>query len=215
MNLEEIKKFLEENKDNAEVQAFLKGLKSVSMDDVKAFLEGNEEGKKFLQSEKDSYVTKAIETWKKNNLQKLVDEEVSKKFPTETPEQKAIKDLQEKLDAMEREKALESIRNKVILHANEKKLPLELVNMLVSDDEEATFASLAIVEKVFSSHVEQAVNERFKAGGRNDVGGGNPGTHTGPNPFAKDTLNLTEQGRLLRDNPELAKKLAAEAGIQL
>lgn len=32
------------------------------------------------------------------------------------------------------------------------------------------------------------------------------------NPFAKDTFNLTEQGKLLKDDPEKAKALAAEAG---
>ena len=35
------------------------------------------------------------------------------------------------------------------------------------------------------------------------------------NPFAKDSFNLTEQGRLLRENPEQAKALASAAGITL
>lgn len=43
-------------------------------------------------------------------------------------------------------------------------------------------------------------------------GGGAP---TGTNPFAKDTYNLTEQGKLIKSNPAQAKKLAAAAGITL
>lgn len=35
------------------------------------------------------------------------------------------------------------------------------------------------------------------------------------NPFAKDTFNLTEQGRLLRENPVQAKELAAAAGVSI
>ena len=35
------------------------------------------------------------------------------------------------------------------------------------------------------------------------------------NPFAKETFNMTEQGKLLRDNPEQAKALAAAAGVTL
>lgn len=35
------------------------------------------------------------------------------------------------------------------------------------------------------------------------------------NPFKAGQINLTEQGKLLRTNPELAKKLAAEAGVKL
>ena len=42
-------------------------------------------------------------------------------------------------------------------------------------------------------------------------GNGNPGT----NPFAKDTFNLTEQGRLLRENPEQAKAFAQAAGVTI
>lgn len=35
------------------------------------------------------------------------------------------------------------------------------------------------------------------------------------NPFKAGQINLTKQGQLLRSNPELAKKLAAEAGVTL
>lgn len=35
------------------------------------------------------------------------------------------------------------------------------------------------------------------------------------NPFKAGQINLTKQGQLLRSNPELAKKLAAEAGVNL
>ena len=41
------------------------------------------------------------------------------------------------------------------------------------------------------------------------------GTPPAKNPFAKDSFNLTEQGRLLRENPEQAKALASAAGITL
>lgn len=39
-----------------------------------------------------------------------------------------------------------------------------------------------------------------------------PGGYNKPNPFAKDSFNLTEQGRLYREEPELAKQLQAQAG---
>lgn len=35
------------------------------------------------------------------------------------------------------------------------------------------------------------------------------------NPFAKDSYNLTEQGKMLRDNPAQAKELAAAAGVSI
>lgn len=35
------------------------------------------------------------------------------------------------------------------------------------------------------------------------------------NPFAKETFNMTEQGKLFRENPEQARALAAAAGITI
>ena len=42
-------------------------------------------------------------------------------------------------------------------------------------------------------------------------GSGNPEK----NPFAKETFNLTEQGKMLRDNPEQARAMAAAAGVKI
>lgn len=42
-------------------------------------------------------------------------------------------------------------------------------------------------------------------------GGGNNGGYNKPNPFSKKTRNLTEQGRLMTENPELAERLRAQA----
>lgn len=45
--------------------------------------------------------------------------------------------------------------------------------------------------------------------------GSSKGSNT-PNPFmAGDTFNLTEQGRLIRENPNEAMKMAREAGVEL
>lgn len=41
------------------------------------------------------------------------------------------------------------------------------------------------------------------------------GAPTGINPFAKETYNLTQQGKLLKENPALAKELMAAAGFKL
>jgi hypothetical protein len=45
-------------------------------------------------------------------------------------------------------------------------------------------------------------------GNTNNTGGAN-------NPFAKDTFNLTEQGRLVKESPEKARQLAKQAGTTI
>lgn len=50
------------------------------------------------------------------------------------------------------------------------------------------------------------------------VGGPGPNgpnqPHTGPNPWAKETLNLTKQAELLKSNPAQAEQLKAAAGVK-
>lgn len=56
----------------------------------------------------------------------------------------------------------------------------------------------------------------FKQAGPNPKYDPKGGTGTpSTNPFAKDTFNLTEQGRLLRENPEQAKAFAQAAGVTI
>lgn len=51
-----------------------------------------------------------------------------------------------------------------------------------------------------------------KGKGYEPNGGGGP---LDKNPFAKETFNLTEQGKILRENPEQARALAAAAGVTI
>lgn len=56
----------------------------------------------------------------------------------------------------------------------------------------------------------------FVAAADNNGGGAQgSGKTTPPNPFAKDTFSLTEQGKLFNENPTQAKALAAAAGVTL
>lgn len=212
MNLDDIKQFLEENKEDEAVKAFIGGFSSINEDDIKAYLE-NEDGKRLLQPKLDSYFTKGLETWQQNNLQKLIDEEVSKLNPDQTPEQKRIKELEDYVAQKERESLLQTNKNTALSHLNEKKLPSTLVDILISDDEAITMKNLSVFEEVFTNQLKQAVDEQVKEriGQSSYVPPTNNGIPSTINPFSKDTLNLTEQGRILREDPELAKTLKAQA----
>lgn len=50
--------------------------------------------------------------------------------------------------------------------------------------------------------------------GAGSAGGGKT-SGAGVNPFKKDSYNMTEQARIIRENPQQAKQLAAEAGTAL
>lgn len=164
MDLEQVKLFLKENKDQKEVQEYLKGFNSTNIDDIKAYLE-SVEGKQLIQPKLDSYFTKGLETWKQNNLKKLIDEEVKKLNPDETPEQKRIRELEEYVQKKEREALLQTNKNKALNVLNEKKLPSQLVDFFITEDEESTLENLQQFEEVFTNQLQQAVESRLKTDG--------------------------------------------------
>lgn len=209
MTLKEIKAFFEQNKDNQEVQTYLAGLSQPTPEGVKAFLD-TEEGKKLLQPKLDSHFTKGLETWKEKTLPSLIEDEIKKKFPGETEEQKRLRKLEDEL-AKERQARVKSeLVNKATTLATQKGLPVELVSYFVGQDEDSTVNNLTALENIWQQALEKAVADKFKDNGRTP----NSGSSNAPgqiNPWKNETFNLTEQGRLLRENAELAKQMMAQA----
>lgn len=73
-----------------------------SFDDFKTFAESNEEAQKFLQSQSQSAADKQLESWQKNNLDKIKQDTIkayedSKK--NKSPEQEALEKLQADFEA--------------------------------------------------------------------------------------------------------------------
>ncbi|NMA23738.1 MAG: DUF4355 domain-containing protein [Spirochaetales bacterium] len=163
MDLKEIKKYLEENKDNEEIQTFVQGLNPITLDSVKAFVAEDKEGKSWFDSERDKHSSKSLETWKNNNLESLLDEEIKKRFPEKSEHEIELEKIKKQLADMEAEKLRESLTNKAIKLANEKKLPLELVDFCVSKDEESTIANITKIEEIFSKHLQTEVENRLKS----------------------------------------------------
>lgn len=157
MNLEEIKQFFEEQKDNVEVKNYLQGLSQVTPDGVNTFLE-SEDGKKLLQPKMDSYFTKGLETWKSNNLKKLVDEEVKKLNPPTNP-------LEIELQNLKKELLMKDLKATALNAASEQKLPSKLAEFFIGNDEQSTLSNLKTLKEVFDTHINERVQQQLKAGG--------------------------------------------------
>ncbi|ERI06472.1 DUF4355 domain-containing protein [Aneurinibacillus aneurinilyticus] len=168
MNLEEIKKFLEENKDNADVKSFVSGF--VTVDAVSSYLE-SKEGKKLMQPKLDQHFTKSLETWKANNLEELIEAEVNKRNPQKTEEQKRIEKLEKQLEQEKKDRQREALRNKALSVASEKGLPSEVIDHFLGDDEDVTLENIGKLETAFNTYVDKRVEEKFKANGRHPEGG--------------------------------------------
>lgn len=84
----------------------------------------------------------------------------------------------------------------------------ELLAFVVKDDAEATKLAVdsfvALVNSKVTDGVKQALSGTPPKANVTNGGGAK-------NPFNKDTFNLTEQAKLLKENPELYKQLKAQA----
>ncbi|HDG9685915.1 TPA: DUF4355 domain-containing protein [Staphylococcus aureus] len=165
MNIEEVKSFFEEHKDDKEVKDYLKGLKTVSVDDVKGFLD-TEEGKRFIQPELDRYHSKGLESWKEKNLEDLIKQEVRKRNPEQSEEQKRISALEQELEKRDAEAKREKLRSNALGKAQELNLPTSLVDRFLGDSDEDTEQNLKALKETFDKYVQKGVESKFKSSGR-------------------------------------------------
>lgn len=165
MNIEEVKSFFEEHKDDKEVKDYLKGLKTVSVDDVKGFLD-TEEGKRFIQPELDRYHSKELESWKEKNLEDLIEQEVRKRNPEQSEEQKRISALEQELEKRDAEAKREKLRSNALGKAQELNLPTSLVDRFLGDSDEDTEQNLKALKETFDKYVQKGVESKFKSSGR-------------------------------------------------
>ncbi|HDH6545790.1 TPA: DUF4355 domain-containing protein [Staphylococcus aureus] len=165
MNIEEVKSFFKEHKDDKEVKDYLNGLKTVSVDDVKGFLD-TEEGKRFIQPELDRYHSKGLESWKEKNLENLIEQEVQKRNPEQSEEQKRISALEKELEKRDAEAKREKLRSNALGKAQELNLPTSLVDRFLGDSDEDTEQNLKVLKETFDKYVQEGVESKFKSSGR-------------------------------------------------
>lgn len=165
-NLKNVLEFLKQNNATPELISTVESLKVVNLDNVKEFLEKDETGKKYLQSQKDAAVTKGIETFKEKTMPALIEEQIKVKFPEETPEQKRMRELEMKQQKLEAEIKRKDLLNKAISYANEKKLPLKVIDKFIDEDEEKTIQNIDLFGDIYNEAISQAVEAKFKENGR-------------------------------------------------
>ncbi len=170
----------------AEEITFLQNIKPLDHDSVKEYLEKDETGKKLLTSLTDSAVTKGINTFKDKTLPGLIDEEVKKKNPELTEDQKKIQQLANDLESMKSEANKAKLKNSAITLGTGKKIPIKLIDFLIGSDEDSTNANIELFATEYTNSIASAVQEQFKTNGRKPDGGG---SGTEPN---LDDLSDTE-----------------------
>lgn len=149
----------------------------------------------------DNKVTGGIENFKKNNLQKLIDAEVLKRTgKDETPEQKEIRELKERLDKSDKDKIRAEMVSKYKDTLSEKRIPSNMIDFLLGADEETTNTNITLFEDSMKNYIEKGISEKL-----------NNSSYTPPkqegvvNTMTKDKflkLGFSEQNKFASENPD-------------
>lgn len=138
------------------------------------------ESDKSLQGLFDKKVTTGIENFKKNGMQKLIEAEVLKRTgKNETPEQKEIRELKERLDKADKEKAKAEMVSKYKDVLTEKKIPSNMIDFLLAEDDETTGANIELFENSMKQYIETGIKAKLGDSEYTPpTGGGNVGRVT-------------------------------------
>ena len=211
MNLEDVKKYLEENAKNEEVIDFMKSIQQpLTRDTVEAWCNDGE-GRSWLDRNCDIYATKAVNTARQNAIAKFKEEELPKLIDDAikaksneglTPDQMKIKELEEKMAKYEAEKAealrLETNRNKL----KESGLNTDLARFIKEDDDILFFKNL-INDSVKTEVKQKLGHSSYKP----------PVVDNNLNTITKEQFNkmgYKERLNLYNTNKELYEKLQNE-----
>ena len=208
MKKSELINLLVDIEDNGNVDEILKETdlykSSLSLDNFKSLVAEKDEFKKYIESSNDKHFDKALKTWKANNLEKLVEAEVLKRTgQAETPEQKSIRELQEKLASMEKEKVRAERIAKFKDKLAEKKIPSQLTDFILGDDDDTTEANITIFENSMKDYIETQVTKRLKSSSH--IPARNSKTQITREEYNK--LPLVEKQKLYSENPNILNEL--------
>lgn len=137
------------------------------------------EFKSFLDSIKDKHFEKALETWKSNNLQTIINDEVLKATgKKKTPEQLKIEELEKRmLESEAKAKKAERIAKYKDVLA-EKKIPMEMIEYFLTDDEETTMTRIDNFKTFVDDIVNTSVKEKIASGSYTPPGENGSGDFT-------------------------------------
>lgn len=136
----------------------------VSFDDFLKTGTNQAEFDRRVQQAINTAVSKAQDKWKILTDDKVSEAEKLAKMTAAEKQQYMEQKRQKELDAREAEITKRELMATAKNTLTDKKLPLELADILVYTDAESCNASIAAVEKAFNTAVEAAVQERLKGG---------------------------------------------------
>lgn len=155
---------------------------------------------KYTDEDVDKIIEKKFAEWQKKQEKKVSEAERLSKMTAEEKANERIKQLEERLAAADREKAVAAMSRQARAILSEKNINVndELLANLVADDADATKANCENFISLFTTAVEKAVKERVK--------GDTPKTGTSSGMTKEQILaipNRAERQRMMKEHKDL------------
>jgi len=187
ITIEHIRAFIDANKDRADVVEYVASIsvdKPLTVETVQAYL-GTIEGKNLIQPIIDRANTQAIKSHDEKQkpiieatVKAKVNEEIQRMNPSETPEQRQIRELRQAQEEMQRTMAKERLDYAIANEFATRGIPLEFAKDIPWPSVEHAINGALVWEKVKSTEIDKAVNARLA---ESQKPGGKQEKESGPN----------------------------------
>lgn len=161
--------------------------------------------KPVIQPITDSHFSKSLETWKANNLDKIVNERVETLFPNETPQAKQMRELQAQINQINQEKSKAEMATKTLTWLSEEGLDPSFARFLQGQDEVTTRANISDFKHQYTTALNGTVDQKFKQFGHNPQAN----QQSASNNQVKDPskMSYAERMALFQNNPNEYKRI--------
>lgn len=120
--------------------------------------------KAFIDSENDKYHSKALKTWKDNNLEKELEPFIKEKYPDliTDPVQKKVLELEKELEKERQANARKDLLSQAMKYASDKRLPASIVEKCLGEDFDKTKEEIDTIANDWSKGLEAIATEKMK-----------------------------------------------------
>ncbi|MDU1313929.1 MAG: DUF4355 domain-containing protein [Clostridium septicum] len=168
----ELLKLIEKAGDDENIDSLLENsdlakslqISGLTLEAFKEKIKSDKDFKAFLDSENDKYHSKALKTWRENNLEKELEPFIKEKYPDliTDPTQKKILELEKKLADEQKANARKDLLNEAMKYAKDKKLPASIIEKCLGDDFDKTKEVLDSIAEDWSKSLEAIATEKMK-----------------------------------------------------
>jgi hypothetical protein len=179
---------------NKEVLEYINTLKDKDLESrVSDFLE-TDAGQKLLQPRLDRHAEKHMQSWKKNNLEKLVNEELEKISPPKDSKELEISNLKKEIEKMQNEVSISNKLNEVRKALRNDNIPEGLAEFIVDLSDDVVSKRLDIVSTSFEEYKSTVLKKFDKASAKPLIS-----TSKDINSLDNPNLTLTERAKIINN----------------